>query len=179
MRPFGYLRGTENRMSFPQIKRPLSLLTAFLVLNTLLISATLRVRQVRAEQERVQNRFIGAWRLAWLEEPDADGKIHRADCTGLLVYTRDGHMSVQVMYGNPQTGGQGGPVQYAEGGYEASFGTYQVEESAHTVTFHVEGAMVRGLIGKDLSRTFELSGNQLIVKSSNPNERWRAAWEHY
>jgi len=88
-------------------------------------------------------------------------------------------MSVQVMYGNPQTGGQGGPVQYAEGGYEASFGTYQVEESAHTVTFHVEGAMVRGLIGKDLSRTFELSGNQLIVKSSNPNERWRAAWEHY
>ena len=48
--------------------------------------------------------------------------MHKADCTGLLVYTRDGHMSVQVMYRNPQTGGQAGPVQYAQGGYEASFG---------------------------------------------------------
>jgi hypothetical protein len=165
-------------MRFPQIKRPLSLLTAFLVSSILLVSATLRVRQVRAEREGVQNRLIGAWRLAWLEEPDADGKIRRADCTGLLVYTHDRHMSVQVMYGNPQSGGQGGPVQYAQGGYEASFGTYQVDESAHTFTFHVEGAMVRSLVGKDLSRVFELSGNQLIVKSSNPAERWRVAWEH-
>jgi hypothetical protein len=165
-------------MRFPQIKRPLSLLTAFLVSSILLVSATLRVRHVRAEREGVQNRLIGAWRLAWLEEPDADGKIRRADCTGLLVYTHDRHMSVQVMYGNPQSGGQGGPVQYAQGGYEASFGTYQVDESAHTFTFHVEGAMVRSLVGKDLSRVFELSGNQLIVKSSNPAERWRVAWEH-
>jgi len=46
----------------------------------------------------VLDRFAGAWRLAWLEEGGADGEIHRADCTGLLVYTRDGHMSVQVMY---------------------------------------------------------------------------------
>jgi hypothetical protein len=127
----------------------------------------------------VKERFIGAWRLAWLEEPDADGKIHRADCTGLLVYTRDGHMSVQVMYHNPQLGGQGGSVQYAEGGYEASFGTYQIDESTHTFNFHVEGAMVRKLIGKDLPRSFELSGNQLLVKSTDPNEHWRVAWEHY
>ena len=127
----------------------------------------------------VKDRFVGAWRLAWLEEPDADGKIHKADCTGLLVYTRDGHMSVQVMYQNPQSGGQGGPVQYAQGGYEASFGTYQIDESARTFTFHVEGAMVRNLIGKDLPRSFELSGTQLVVKSTNPSEHWRVAWEHY
>jgi len=35
------------------------------------------------------------------------------------------------------------------------------------------------LIGKDLPRAYELSGNQLIVKSTNPNEHWRVAWEHY
>lgn len=127
----------------------------------------------------VKGRFVGAWRLASLEEPDADGKIHKADCTGLLVYTLDGHMSVRVMYHNPQTGGQGGPVQYAQGGYEASFGTYKIDESTHTFTFHVEGAMVRNLIGKDLPRSFELSGNQLLVKSTDPNEHWQVAWEHY
>ncbi|HXX99646.1 MAG TPA: lipocalin-like domain-containing protein [Candidatus Limnocylindrales bacterium] len=140
---------------------------------------TLSGRQELADNQRLQDRFIGAWRLVWLEEPDGNGKIQRADCTGLLVYTRDGHMSVQVMYRNAQTGGQAGPVQYAQGGYEASFGTYQINESAHSFTFHVEGAMVRSLIGKDLARAFELSGKQLIVKSSDPNEHWRVAWERY
>ena len=133
--------------------------------------------QAHAQQE--QSRFVGAWRLVWLEEPDANGTVHKADCTGLLVFTLDGHMSVQVMYRNLQSGGQGGPVQYAQGGYEASFGTYQIDESSHTFAFHVEGAMVRSLIGKDLPRAYELSGNQLIVKSTNPNEHWRVVWEHY
>jgi Lipocalin-like domain len=112
---------------------------------------------------------IGAWRLVWLEEPDGAGSVHKADCTGLLVYTRDGHMSVQVMYRNPQTGGQAGPVQYAQGGYEASFGTYQIDENLHTFVFHVEGAMVRSLIGKDLPRVYEFSGNQLLIFEKRPH----------
>lgn len=132
--------------------------------------------QDRSESEGVRDRFVGAWRLAWLEEEGADGKIHRADCTGLLVYTRDGHMSVQVMYRNPQTSSGAAPVEYAQGGYEASFGTYSVDDS-HTFTFHVDGALVRTLVGKDLKRVYEMSGKQLIVKSSNTNEHWRVAWE--
>jgi hypothetical protein len=70
------------------------------------------------------------------------------------------------------------PVQYAQGGYEASFGTYEIDERAHHFTYHVEGALVRTLIGKDLTRVFEFSGKQLIVKSSSPDEHWRVAWEH-
>jgi hypothetical protein len=127
----------------------------------------------------IQDRFVGAWRLAWLEEPGADGKVHRADCTGLLVYSRDGHISVQVMYRKPQAATQGGQVQYAQGGYEASFGTYMVDERTRTFTFHVDGALVRSLVGKDLKRAYEFSGKQLMVKSADPNERWRVAWEHY
>lgn len=126
----------------------------------------------------IQGRFIGAWRLVWLEEPDADGKIHKADCTGLLVFTRDGHMSVQAMYRNTQHGTGATPVQYAQGGYEASFGRYEIDD-AQTFTFHVDGALVRTLIGKDLKRVYELQGNQLIVKSPDPKEHWRVAWEHY
>ena len=124
-----------------------------------------------------QDRFVGAWRLAWLEEERADGKVHRADCSGLLVFTRDGHMSVQVMYRNPQAGSAAGPVQYAQGGYEASFGSYEIDERAHTFTFHVDGALVRSLVGQDLTRGYELSGTQLIVKPASPNEHWRVAWE--
>ena len=127
---------------------------------------------------RDRDRFIGAWRLAWLEEEDADGHVHRADCTGMLVFTREGRMSVQVMYRDQQAGTPSGPVQYAQGGYEASFGRYEIDERAHRFTYHVEGALVRSLIGKDLARLFKLSGTQLIVKSSSPNEHWRVAWEH-
>ena len=135
--------------------------------------------QDRGVHKGIQDRFVGGWRLAWLEEPGADGRIHRADCTGLLVYTRDGHMSVQVMSRKPQAETQAGQVQYAQGGYEASFGTYVVDERTHTFTFHVDGALVRTLIGKDLPRAYEYSENQLIVKSVDPKEHWRVAWEHY
>jgi hypothetical protein len=88
-------------------------------------------------------------------------------------------MSVQVMYRHPHAGAAAGPVQYAQGGYEASFGRYEVNAGSRTFTYDVEGALVRSLVGKELTRSFDLSGNQLIVKSSNPSEHWRVAWEHY
>jgi len=143
-----------------------------------LTNATLSVGQDRGGDKSVRDRFVGAWRLVWLEEPDAHEKIHKPDCTGLLVFTRDGHISVQVMYRNAQAGSGAAPVQYAQGGYEASYGTYEIDDT-QTFTFHVEGALVRTLIGKDLKRAYELSGNQLIVRSPDPNEHWRVAWEHY
>lgn len=142
-----------------------------------------RSGEVRGGSEGIREQLVGAWRLAWLEEQGTDGRILKADCTGLLVYTGDGHMSVQVMYRNPPANSQAAtnaaPVQYAQGGYEASFGTYAIDESTHTFTFHVEGALVRTLIGKDLPRAFEFSGRQLIVKSTHPEEHWRVAWERY
>ena len=126
---------------------------------------------------RDRDRFVGAWRLASLEEEGVDGKVHKADCTGMLVFSSDGHMSVQVMYRNPEGGGEGGPVQYAQGGYEASFGRYEVDDRAHTFSYHVDGALVRTLVGKDFTRVYELSGKRLVVKSASPNERWSVTWE--
>ena len=97
----------------------------------------------------------------------------------MLVFTREGRMSVQVMYRKPEAGSAAGPVQYAQGGYEATFGSYEVDAPSRTFTYHVEGGLVRSLVGKELVRSFELSGNRLIVKSSNPSEHWRVTWEHY
>ena len=153
----------------------LSVLSLFLGMTSISLSGG----QDRGANDSIQDRFVGAWRLASLEAPGADGKIHKADSTGLLVFTRDGHMSVQVMERNPQPQTAAAPDQYSQGGYEASFGTYKIDESAHTFTYHVEGALVRTLIGKDLPRAFELSGKQLIVKSTRPEEHWKATWGHY
>jgi len=120
-----------------------------------------------------QDRLLGAWKLVSLEEPSADGQVHEADCTGMFVFTHDGKASVQVMYRNAQSGSA-----YAHGGYEASYGSYRIDNSS-TFTFHIEGALVRTLIGKDLKRGYEISGNRLTVKSIDPNEHWKVVWERY
>ena len=109
----------------------------------------------------------------------ADRKIHKTNSIGLLVFTRDGHMSVQIMDRDPNAMQSGSPVQYGANGYEGYFGTFDVKEAAHSVTHHVEGALVRSLIGKDLTRIYSFSGKQLVLKSSRPDENWRIVWEHY
>ena len=153
----------------------LGVVSALVVLTAVTLSGS----QHPGGSGSIRDQFVGGWRLVRLEQPGTDGKIHSADSTGLLVFTSDGHMSVQVMERNPQAQSAAGSEQYSQGGYEASFGSYEIHESSHTFTFHVEGALVRTLIGKELSRSFELSGKQLIVKSTNPDEHWRVVWEHY
>ena len=157
------------------MKKLLSLGVVFFLIS---ITTTTLSSQGRDGSDSIQERFVGAWRLASLEQEGADGKIHKSDSAGLLVFTRDGHMSVQIMDRNPPAQASVGPEQYSQGGYEASFGTYEIND-AHAFTYHVEGALVRTLIGKDLPRAFELSGKQLIVKSTRPDEHWKVVWERY
>ena len=128
--------------------------------------------------DTVRDRLVGSWRLAWDEERGSDGKMIRQQETGVIMYTRDGHMAVQIMRADQSAKAPNNPVQYGQGGYEAYFGTYDVDEKAHTVTHHVEGALVRSLIGKNLTRVYTFENEQLILKSSRPDEHWTIAWEH-
>ena len=143
------------------------------------ISASMGAGQNRLASGTVSDRLVGAWRLVSLEQPGQDGQLHRIECDGMLIATRDGHISVQVMDRVPQAQSAAGPEQYSQGGYEASYGSYVVDESAHIFKFHVEGALVRSLIGKELIRAYELSGNTLIVRSARADEHWRVTWERY
>ena len=154
-------------------------LLSLLLAMTAMPGSALPDGQDRDGNQAVKNKFVGAWRLVSLEAPGSDGTIPKADSIGMFVFTRDGHASVQVMDNNPSPQTTNGSEQYSHGGYEATFGTYVVDETAQTFTFHVEGALVRSLIGKDLPRSFEFSGNRLIVKSTRPEEHWKVTWEHY
>jgi hypothetical protein len=124
-----------------------------------------------------KERLIGAWRLVSMEEPGADGKLNRVtDRKGMLIYTRDGHMSVQIMFPKAESALSN---DYVQNGYEASFGSYDANEEAHTVTHHVEGSITRALVGKNLTRAYRFSDGRLIIKSSRPDEHWSVTWEHY
>jgi hypothetical protein len=134
----------------------------------------------KSDTGSAREKLIGAWRLAWEDEQGTDGKMkHIVDHKGTIVYTRDGHMSVQIMLPGTDPRDVSNPVKYDEGGYEAYYGTYDVNEQAHTVTHHVQGALVRALVGKDLTRVYTFSDRQLILKSSRPDEHWTIAWERY
>ena len=80
---------------------------ALFVFSLMLLSAGTAAQSVPGTRDRnteIRDRFVGAWKLVSLEEPSADGQVHRADCTGMFVFTRDGKASVQVMYRTAQTG---------------------------------------------------------------------------
>ncbi|OLE12194.1 MAG: hypothetical protein AUG89_08140 [Acidobacteria bacterium 13_1_20CM_4_56_7] len=134
--------------------------------------------QNRNAADSDKEKLIGAWRLADLRAPGADGKVSSvAGLKGTLIYTRDGHMSVQVMY--PESAAAVSN-DYVLNGYEASFGSYYVDEAAHTVTHHVQGSITHGIVGKDLPRRYQLTDDgHLIIKSVRPDEHWSATWEHY
>ena len=126
---------------------------------------------------RDRERFVGAWRLAWMEEPGADGAITRiTDRKGTLMYTRDGRMSVQIQFPESQSSVSN---DYISNGYEASFGTYEVNEEAQTITRHVEGSITRGLVGQSLTRAYRFSDGRLTMRSVRPEERWSTMWERY
>ena len=125
-----------------------------------------------------RERLIGAWHLVRIEAPGPDGKPAAGpQPKGMLIYTRDGHMSVQLMY---PASASALSNEYVLNGYEASFGSYDVDEAAHTVTHHVQGSITRDLlVGKDLPRKFEFTTDgRLIIRSTRPDEHWLVTWAH-
>ena len=124
-----------------------------------------------------KGRLIGAWRLASMAGPD--GKPMTTGLPmGMLIYTRDGHMSVQLMYPKSESALSN---EYVQSGYEASFGSYDVNEKTHTVTHHVAGANTRDLlVGKALPRIYQFTPDgHLVIRPAGPDEHWYVVWQHY
>lgn len=153
--------------------------------GALVVVAIAGFTQYQSVQKQVKGndsgreRLIGAWHLAHIEAPGPDGKpVDIPQPTGMLIYTRDGHMSVQLMY--PRSA-DAQSNEYVQNGYEASFGSYDVDETTHTVTHHVEGSVTRDLlIGKDLPRIYQFTKDgHLTIRSARADEHWSVTWEHY
>jgi hypothetical protein len=144
--------------------------------TTLTLSGLSHAQSLLTAPASDNDKLIGAWHLVSLGEQGADGKVSGvAGLKGTLIYTRDGHMSVQIMYPPSDSALSN---DYVLNGYEASFGSYEVNPRAHTVTHRVEGSVTRGLVGKSLARVYKFSDGRLIIQSTNPHEHWSVIWEH-
>jgi hypothetical protein len=111
-----------------------------------------------------KEKLIGAWQLTHIDAPDPDGRpTPISQPKGMLIYTGDGHMSVQMMYSESANTLSN---EYVLNGYEASFGSYEVDDIAHTVTHHVQGSVTRDLLaGKDLGG--DASGGPTLLHSKS------------
>ena len=100
---------------------------------------------------------------------------------GYLIYDSSGHMAVQLL--RPErtiaidcSTSNSVPNNNSPqllNGYEAYFGTYTMDETNHTVTHHLEGALAAADVGRNLIRQFQVSGDKLtiVVRTSSPKQR--------
>ena len=146
------------------------------------VAGLLQVPSARAQavgRQTDRERLIGAWHLEHIESPGPDGKPSDIpQPKGILIYTRDGHVSVQLMYPKSASSLSN---EYVHNGYEASFGSYTIDEKTHTLTHHVEGSITGDLlVGNDLPRIYTLTGNgRLVIRSAKSDEHWSVTWRHY
>ena len=141
-------------------------------------------------------RLIGTWEMVEEQEVDARGQVmaRDRDVVGLLVYTAEGRMAVQIMYrrGRPtvstsndveSTGLGLGHIRWgAEAAqatidtYDAYFGTYVVDAPRGRVTHRVMGELRPPGLGASYERQYELHDDELWLRSPDPVQRWRIVW---
>ena len=119
--------------------------------------------------------LAGVWNLVANEFHWSDGEsadLYGADAGGMLIYGRQGQMSVQIMRaGRPAFAlgdfrhSSASEVTAAFEGYLAYFGSYTVDEAARTVTHAMDGSLFPNWVGQTLTRMVELSGNRLTLRT--------------
>lgn len=128
-------------------------------------------------QQPAQPTVVGTWHLVRIESSGPDGKpSEAAQPTGILIYTKDGHAAVQLMY--PQTSLSN---QFVHDGYEATFGTYDFDEGKHQLIYHVEGSATREkLVGTSETLHYDFPDSRhMIIRPTQPDQHWAVIWERY
>jgi hypothetical protein len=117
--------------------------------------------------------LVGAWRQVNHFFHREDGKElsnNTPETVGYLIYTADGHVAYQRMrsicaaFANVEENWKRGTPEEKIAAFDninCYCGTYDVR--GNTVVHHVEAASFPNNVGKDLVRTFVLSGDELRV----------------
>jgi hypothetical protein len=116
----------------------------------------------------------GTWLLRSRIDVSASGERRPEPSLGedpiaLLIYDRSGHFAAQFMKGDRSTVLSEGPVgarnnTRAQGGYDAYFGTYTVNDAAHTVTQRLIGSLSQENAGSVLTREMHVRGDELVIR---------------
>ena len=127
------------------------------------------------EYAQTIRQLTGAWGLVASEFIDASGNVMYPlgeDAVGLAIFTESGYMSGQLMRPNrprftadSQALGTPEEVQQALEGYVAYYGSSEIDVEQGTITTQVEGSMYPNWVGGVQVRFYELTDNQLVLRT--------------
>lgn len=118
--------------------------------------------------------LIGAWKMVKFEAGTAE-ELKVIPYTGQLIITDAGTLSAQAMNPNrsvPDT-------DYTVNGYEALYGNIKINDESGRFIVTVVSSLARGIIGKQMERSFTITGNNLVLEPVDKTEGWRVTYERY
>jgi len=128
----------------------------------------------KSHQDSLSSQLPGTWQLESRIDVTASGQRRPEPSLGddpiaLLIYDRAGHFAAQFMKRDRSVTVPDGPSRAqnnsrAQGGYDAYFGTYTVDDRQGTVTQCLLGALSQENVGSVLTRAMEVRGNSLVIK---------------
>ena len=124
--------------------------------------------------EALEAAMIGVWWLRSRLDTAEDGTLREepslgSDPLGILTYA-PGRFAAQFMKRNRSEGEVLDPPSSGEnntaaiGGYDAYFGTYEVDLESGRVLHRLEGALTLGNVGLEVYRDLKVEGDQLKIR---------------
>ena len=118
-----------------------------------------------------QSKLVGSWRLTAADKILPGGKEvadYGTDPRGIAIFTADGHYVIEIFRSEHLKFASGDrtkgtPEEYKDAVLSASchFGTYTVDETKGTITFHIDRASFPDWDETTSVRTFTLEGDKL------------------
>lgn len=124
--------------------------------------------------------FHGIWHLLDVNFYNVNNeivKLYGQAPRGMIMYDARGYMAVQIMQRDRPPLPKSRTAQNALDdyvkilrGYIAYFGTYDVDETARTVTHHLQGSLFPDWVGTDLLRHYEfLNDDRKLILTTAPS----------
>jgi hypothetical protein len=149
-----------------------------------------------ANSDAERKKFIGVWRLmSGVSKDQVTGEVRYPwgkNPVGRLSYEASGRMFAQLM--NPSRRAVGGPSNRGAAaaiadasaddmreiltGFNAYFGTFDVDPPSRTVIHHIQSALIPSWVGTDQRRKYEFSGtDQLVILNTASQSDYRLVWQ--
>lgn len=117
----------------------------------------------------------GTWELLSRVDVDDTGEIRDepslgSDPIALLIYDRAGNFAAQFMKRDRSSAAvvdlpkAGSNNTRAQGGYDAYFGRYSVDDVASTVTQRLSAALSAESVGVEITRAMKVVDDQLVIQ---------------
>ena len=129
-----------------------------------------------------EKQLVGTWRLVKYDQGGKPAPSRGPKPTGIIVYDGRRNMSVQIMPDRKRpkfAGSEPTPEEAKEAlyGYIAYFGTFEINESAQTVTHHRQGNIDPGGVGVDFVRKYRFETPDRVVLSPVEGPARDLTWE--